>query len=75
MARLFRTFNGRNGAGAISVSGVRAGDHIIEQTFENGGSGNLSPIVLVDDEVLQIVGGDLTPYTLRILVDRDAMIP
>ena len=69
MTRRVFTFNGRNGAGAISVNGVKEGDQL---TIMNGnGSWPVSSIanfVVVDDEILQSDGADRTTNLYYALV-------
>jgi hypothetical protein len=72
-AFLTATFNGRNGAGAVSVPGVKAGDVIMLTTA--GGHAILAQfasIITADDEVEQLSGGDATSDTFVVFLMRSA---
>ena len=79
MARKIVTFTGNNGAGAISVSGVEAGDQILAVMFTSGGvpvgqpAANFAQFVIVDDEVLQF-SSDYSIYTFAALIERKVML-
>lgn len=65
------TFNGRNGAGSISVPGVKVGDYIlnIQDTADSGNGGNAQGAFVIyvgtDDTINQASGSDQsgTEYT------------
>jgi hypothetical protein len=59
------TFNGRNGAGPISVPGLKVGDLVIWllDTLDGGlktGDSFLESVVSVDDQIQQIATNDFT---------------
>ena len=71
--------NGRNGAGTISVSGLKAGDLIIrgvftdappDETFPLGSSGFCEATITVDDEIQQFWTANFSVRTLDILLVR-----
>jgi hypothetical protein len=60
------SFNGRNGTGAISIPGLKAGDQIIRLT-QGGTDYTADPtmmewVISVDDQIHQISGTNLTTY-------------
>lgn len=71
------TFTGRNGAGTISVPGVKAGDRVIWSTFTRSGittythPGEVWDFgITVDDELQQIEAGNDSATAGEILVYR-----
>jgi len=74
------SFNGRNGAGTISVPGVKAGDIVIWMADTPSGESlqvrsiEFSPwvegIITVDDEVQQTVDGNASASIFTILLIR-----
>jgi hypothetical protein len=70
---LSATFNGRSGAGTVSVPGVKSGDVIISTTA--GGHAILSQFVVIianDDEIEQLSTGDATSDTFVVFLMRSA---
>jgi hypothetical protein len=68
------SFNGRNGVGAVSVAGLKAGDKIIRLT-QGGTDYTADPsmmewVISVDDEVQQVNAGNLTTYAFSAIAVR-----
>ena len=73
IALSYRQFAGRNGAGAVSLSGVRVGDTVRTLTGLIGVTGDQSTkfesVISVDDQIQQLSADDLSArwYTAYIL--------
>lgn len=69
------TFNGRNGPGAISVPGLKAGDRIVRllqvgiQDY-TGAADMMEWIITVDDEIQQVSVGNLTTWNFEAIAVR-----
>lgn len=68
------SFNGRNGAGAVSVSGLKVGDKILRLT-QSGTDYTADPtmmewVISVDDQIQQISGGNLSTYAFDAVAVR-----
>lgn len=73
MARLVVTFNGNNGAGAISIATVKAGDVVV---FVIDSAGHPSTVtfasfIATDGELLQTGSGDQSGATFTALLTRE----
>ena len=70
------TWNGNNGVGACSVSGVNEGDRLFWLTDNGDGispfDGAMEHIVSVDDQVQQVTGTDLSTHIFEGLFVRNA---
>ena len=78
MARLLVSFNGINAVGNVSVSGLKAGDRVLNIVSDSFATFNIitffSSLVKTDDELRQIVGSDLTSNTFYVLLERELLI-
>jgi hypothetical protein len=77
MPRKIVTFTGNNGAGAIAVPGVKAGDQILSAMFNTGTNplSGFASFVLTNGEILQWATGDLSTATIAVLLERKVMLP
>lgn len=82
MTRKLITFTGNNGAGAIAVAGVKAGDQILAVMFDTvegipAGQPNtfFAQFVLTNGHILQFGTADYSTYTFAALLERDVMLP
>ena len=68
------SFNGRNGSGAISVSGLKAGDKIIRltqgSTDYTADASMMEWVITVDDQIQQASAGNLTSYAFSAIAVR-----
>ena len=63
-------FNGRNGAGPISVPGLQAGDTILVFANGNWASSFEGPSLAASDQISQTSGNDLSTITFTCLLAR-----
>jgi hypothetical protein len=64
------TFSGRNGPGAVSVPGVKAGDLILWMSGNLMGSFDGPAIIQTDDTINQLTGTDLSAYSIVAMLAR-----
>lgn len=66
----YKEFRGRYGAGAVALSGVRAGDTVNKLTGLIGVSGdqkaNFETVITVDDQIQQTATGDMSANWYRV---------
>lgn len=67
-------FTGRNGAGAVSVSGLKVGDLVIFYRQSPGGwgqpGGSFESVISVADEIQQLSSSDYSAQNFTILMLR-----
>jgi hypothetical protein len=76
-------FTGRSGVGAISVSGINAGDQILSVLLQSIGGGPLNSevggdfakFVVVDGEIWQISSSDRSSFDYLAVLQRQILIP
>lgn len=72
---IFFSFTGRNGAGAISVPGLKVGDRLV-RLIQDGATdytadlGMMEWVVTVDDEIQQNSGGNTTTWNFEAIALR-----
>lgn len=79
MTKLVVSFTGPSGVGPFSVPGVKVGDKVEAILFTGVGdysvvTGLFSPLVLADDEFIQLDNGNRSALSFVALLDRDVVI-
>lgn len=82
-ARKLLSFNGNNGVGPATVTGLKAGDQVLNLIIDSTALSNIpgtsaealfSTIAVSDDELLQIAASDLSSLLFCVLIEREVLL-